>query len=183
MKNLKELILEIVDELNKNDIFAGRTIIHKICFLIFDNNERDFYFEPYYYGPYSKTIQATIQSLYYKNFLVFEENKAGYKLKKKNLSNHEYKEKIKKTVNFLKNKNLTTTKLIAEFVKIFYFYNKNSNKNNEEIIKIIKNVSKFIWPEIYRKKNEEILKYITLSKEFQDSLNIGDEVTESTCNY
>lgn len=165
MKNIATLVVNIIRELNKHKIYASRINIHKMAFLIIKEDKKDLYFKPYSYGLYSETIQTAIQSLFYKKQITFDYN-IGYKVKKNDYLLDYYKNIIDFTMEFLKKHNLMGEKLISDFAKIYCIYCKNSNMGIEEIISIIKLISKFIWHEIHKKSEDELKKYIEISKEY-----------------
>ncbi|QAR32151.1 hypothetical protein EP073_01675 [Geovibrio thiophilus] len=161
MENLAEIVLNIVHELGQKGFNTGRTNIQKIAFFSFTKT-RDEYFVPYHYGPYSEDIQTTIHSLQYKEIIDYGDK--GYQTNQHKEST--YNTNIKATISFLESKGLKdSVNKIALLAKVFFFYKKNSAKNDTELVAMIKTLSKFMWPEVSQKTESELKRYITMAKE------------------
>ena len=120
----------------------SRTLIQKVIYFSLNKEERDVYYIPYLYGPYSEDVQIILLNPEYTNSGVEDESIIKYK-----------KENIKKTLEFLDKKNITSIKDIAKLSKVHYILiQKNITGENE-----IKKWGKLLgWYEIHNTDPEEL---------------------------
>jgi len=169
-------ILYAIKLLAEKNIKFGKTFIQKVLYLSLPEDERDLYYIPYYYGPYSENVQMLLKSLVFIDYIDYNEIDHSFQLKKTDDSLIKYEnERIKFLIDFLIKNDIKNTSKISNLAKTFMILDANNSLKNghriDELIKLIKERADFVgWKELSKYDNDLISGYIKLSKKLAKNL-------------
>ncbi len=114
-------ILYAIKLLTEKKIRFGKTFIQKVLYLALPKVERDLYYIPYYYGPYSENIQLLLRSLEFSNYITYNYKSQNYSLQRDIDVKQEdtTKQRIKGVIDFLVNNHIKSTNKISNLAKVF----------------------------------------------------------------
>ncbi|RKZ27364.1 hypothetical protein DRQ20_00620 [bacterium] len=157
-------VLNTVSLLTQENIKANREIIHEIVYLSLPSHARKKYYTAGLEGPYSEDVDLLIQGLLYKKSLRYEN---GFKAETNGTPDR--RERV--TVEFLKKHHLLQHDKLAEFSRVFMFFDELKDKKEEELVNYIKKRSKFLgWTDLSRKTKNVILRYLKYARELEKEL-------------
>ena len=134
----------------------SRTLIQKVIYFSLNKEERDIYYIPYLYGPYSEDVQIILLNPEYKYKNNEIESEIAIKSKKGN---------IKKTLEFLDRENFTSIKDIAKLSKVHYILIQKNIREEKEIKKWGKLLG---WSEIHNIDSNELKLLIEKSRGIEE---------------
>ncbi|XRO75235.1 hypothetical protein ACO3TA_07635 [Methanocaldococcus sp. 28A] len=161
---IRGVIAYIINKLKENGMY-GRTYVQKITYFIFPELRKELYI-PYLYGPYSPNIQRVIQYL--------EVNPKLVSIWEKEIeSSNEYKSKIDKLIEFIKNENISVKEisLLAKINYILYTIKKDKGDEalSKEDIELMKLKSKILgWTELSSLNDNKIQSLIEKMKKIEE---------------
>jgi uncharacterized protein YwgA len=161
-----------IDELRKHDILDGKTNIQKIIYFALPEENRDQFYQPYYYGPYSADVQQTIFSLLRK-----EDAKDIKQLRidtESSLCRPEDDSIVKRlrlTADFFTKNKITTTGDISFLAKVHLLNNTKREEAKNNLAEYIQNQARFLgWKELATATLEKIQSNISLAKSLEEAL-------------
>jgi hypothetical protein len=161
-------ILFITGYLNKKDINVGKVILQKILYFSLGEDRKN-YFRAYLYGPYSDEVQWTIQSLINNGYLKTN----GKTLQSGDMTISEKDDinfsRILNSIHFFEKNNLElNSQTVSVIAKVHMFFVDNQLKSDDELIRLIKDRSKFLgWKEVLDLSPADLVKYITYAKKME----------------
>jgi uncharacterized protein YwgA len=169
---LSKFIVYAINQLNELEIPAGKTFIQKLLYLSFDKVQRETFYIPYHYGPYSEDVQYVLNSLLSFDYIkYYNSNKSlisFVEIPKFEQNELSFKDRINSIINFLRSNSLATTKEISFFSKVQMILENNIDFKGDKV-KLVKNRSELLgWEELSLLDAKRIKNYIELSKEFNN---------------
>lgn len=173
---IAKIILYAVKTLNDQDIDIGKTYIQKLLYLLYDNEQRNLLYVPYFYGPYSEMTQLLLNSMintkylnYDKKFTVSNDLKINNTLFH-NKDEKKLKERTDKIISFLDKNKLNNTKEISNFSKTFMILSNNDNYEGDKSELVKKRSLLLGWSELSKLSSIRIKSYIEKCEEFSKTI-------------
>lgn len=134
-------------------------------------DQREQYFKPYLYGPYSEFVGWAIQSLLTNDYLTLADNTIAVKPGLHYTIDEPYKQTIDSIVALLTKYNLKTAAAMAMFAKIHMFTVDNPTMQPHDLKILIKEQSPYLgWKQLQSLSDTELDTYIAYAKEMETSL-------------
>lgn len=153
---------------------TGKTVLQKLLFFSLPPQNRQEYYEPYYYGPYSKTVQMIADQLQEKGFVRYNPVNSAFEVAKQvelgTLQNAKpLIERLQAVIAFLKENSITSTAQIALLSKVFLF--DSGEDINAALIHAIQEKSRlFNWREVTDAEGEVIGRQVCFARELKTRL-------------
>ncbi len=161
-----------INELRRRNISIGKTNIQKMIYFALPEENRDQYYLPYYYGPYSTDVQQTVASLLRKEGV---ENLGQLPDVKKDFCYPEEDEIVRRlgtTAVFLREKKITSAGAISFLAKVHLLRNSKREEASTNPVQYIKNQARFLgWKEPAQASQEKIQEHIFLAGELEEALS------------
>lgn len=158
-----KLVPLVIQELRKKGFYhRSRTTIQKVIYFSLNTNERKNYYIPYLYGPYSEDVQIAI--LNYETFHSFHYDVSD------TLNDEEEKiyHRIKKTIEFLKKKEITQIQNLALLSKVHFITIQKGIEDNSLIRKYGLLLG---WKKVSEISLEELNRLKEISRELEDHVH------------
>lgn len=170
---LAKNILHSIIVLSGKNIKPGKTFIQKLIYLSIDEKQRRELFVPYYYGPYSETVQSIIDSLISQKYLNYNNSTLETSWKDVKFSTEEdsiLRKRIDKIIGFLQDKKIKTAKEISSIAKTHLILNRNQIQTNKS--ELVKEVASVLgWQELSQLNNQKLNQFIKLAQESEAILD------------
>jgi hypothetical protein len=142
---ISRYILYTTRLLNDRDIPVGKTVIQKMLYFLSGEKRTD-HFKAYLYGPYSKSVDITIESLLAAGDLRREGNRLVTDLAVRTDSADA--QRVTVLVSAVADRGLTTSATLANTAKVHMFH-RDSGKTDDELVEFIRQRSRFLgWKEL-----------------------------------
>jgi len=163
-------ILAVIQYFSDHGIQIGKTILQKIVYLSFDEENKRKFYRPYFYGPYSEVIQLMVNSLVGNDLVNYRDDRRLELVGSTSYSFMEpFKERFINTVGFLFKNDIKSTKEISNLAKVnMIVANNNGNSKNPNFI--IERAGFLGWSELSSLSVNEIKSLIILNDELESLL-------------
>lgn len=169
---LGSYIAAAVDELNKRDLFAGKTNIQKMIYFALPVDLRKAFYRPYHYGPYSAEVQQAVSALLKKEVLT--QTVKGFSLAENrtlNLEADPVADRIRATADFFLSKGLRGTDDIAMLAKVHLLSRSEREEVKQGPVSYIQSQARFLgWKELSRESSVKIDHYLHMADELDGVL-------------
>ena len=162
---LSDFIKLVVSELDGKEMPTGKTAIQKIVYLTLREEQRNEWYKPYFYGPYSEIVQRNINSLEYKKEISYSGEGYSVDLSEES-EKSEVTDRFKKIEEFLITNDIKDLKSISNLTKIHILKHQN-NVNEIEDIKLRSTILN--WDTIFSLSDSDI-------KGIQDKVEAFDKL-------
>lgn len=161
-----------IDELRKHDILDGKTNIQKIIYFALPEENRDQFYQPYYYGPYSADVQQTIFSLLRKEGVKdIKQLQTDIESSLCRPEEDNIMKRLRLTADFFTQNEITTTGDISFLAKVHLLNNSKREEARKNMAEYIQNQAKFLgWKELANATLEKIQTNISLAKSLEEAL-------------
>lgn len=173
---LAGLIYAAIQKALAKGINPGKTTLQKIIFFSLQEEARGQLYRPYFYGPYSKSVQIVTDRLIQTGYIDYNEDKSRFELKKdietsRINADKTTLERIFITVDYLAQENLCTAQEIAFLSKVFFF-DKSKPQETEDFYSFIKQKSKmYEWAELVKANQSKIDQNLALTHKLEERLD------------
>jgi len=171
---LGSYVASAVSELNKNDIFAGKTNIQKVVYFALPAELRKEFYRPYHYGPYCAEVQQAVSALLKREIL--SRSGKGFSLADNRTLNQETDpviDRIKVTIDFFYKNSLTGTDDIATLAKAHLLSRSEREDAKQNPVAYIQSQAKFLgWKELSGEDPEKIQAYLHLANNLDKALEV-----------
>lgn len=169
------LVYAAVKLWNETFSFANKTIVQKLVYFSLPREERPDYYEAYFYGPFSKTVQAIYNTLVNKDFLSYDCDQNFFSIKQDtSIENVDMENRLRlrldAVIKFLKDEQLNDTKKIANLSKI-HILGSNTEENNDFTEIIREKAAVFGWREVMEMNDQSILATYRLAQKLDGILD------------
>jgi uncharacterized protein YwgA len=169
---LGSYVVSAISELNKKNIFAGKTNIQKVVYFALPPEQRKAYYKPYHFGPYCTEVQQAVSALLKRE--VLSKSGKGFALSVHRTPNQEIDQvfgRIRATANFLAEQGLAGTDDIATLAKIHLLSRSEREDARQDLVAYIQSQAKFLgWKELSGEDPEKIQNYLHMANNLDKAL-------------
>lgn len=155
----------------------NKTILQKLVYFSLPSVERSSYYKPYYYGPYSKTVQMIHNRLLEKNYVSYDDVSYSFSLHKDVSRDDIIVEvnlltRLEESLRFLVGNGLKDTQSIAKLSKIHILGTYFSAEEHSAFAEFIHEKATLMgWNELLAMDSAEIARFRELAEQLERSLD------------
>jgi hypothetical protein len=159
-------------ELNNCEVFVGKTNIQKLIYFAMRETERNRFYHPYYYGPYSEDVQLTLSSLLKKEGA--SDLPGLWKAVQKGMrrvADDDIVNRLRLAAAFLQQNNITQTGPVSFLAKVHLLSRTKREDARQHPAEYIKKQARFLgWKELAKAPLEKIQRNIVLANRLEEAL-------------
>lgn len=175
---LSNNILSIVKFFNEKKTEIGKTILQKVVYFSFDEENRGKFYIPYVYGPYSEAIQLMVDSLISENYLSYNNKKLLTTKHSIDSFQDPFPKRFSTTVTFLFKNKIKTAGEISNLAKLnIIVSNNNGDSHNPSFIK--ERAKMLGWSELSSLSTKEISTLLEINDRLEADLSSTGENVSS----
>lgn len=176
--SLARIIAYAAYQLAQHKIPAYRTSLQKLIYFVLPEN-RDDYYRPYYYGPFSDQVQQTVHALVQSRFFA-EVAGRGYTLGTAQfatqglnlatmLSGQPVERRIQGVADFLKQNQITAANDISDLAKVHYLSVRIQKQAGADLVPFIKNTAKYLgWSSVANMQDSKVDDLYTMARQIEN---------------
>lgn len=162
---LGSYVASAVNELNKKNIFAGKTNIQKVVYFALPADLRKEFYRPYHYGPYCPEVQQAVSALLKREILC--KSGKGFAVADNRPPQQEKDpvvDRIGRTTAFIAKQGLSGTDDIAMLAKVHLLSRSEREDAKKDPVTYIQSQAKFLgWKELSKEDPEKIQNYLHMA--------------------